>query len=280
MNDNDINVLLDHFVGGLDSSESANIDHKINTIPLWSKTYKQINLVFGSLNAIKEDESQKPAPDGLASKTFQLILEQKKAPQTQPEFIAQKPTFSEQTVSSTSHKRTTSVKPSFLVLSACAGFLLIVAIAVLTSFFGNSTSNNISKPGSVFADNNSSVNNPTDFAVTGSSQQPTSSFFFCSDAVSGSPAEIPFSNNANSFAVNSSEQLVDLTGKSVRSVPEQRETPVRMSCPDNIVVLASQAEGRPIILVQPHRLPGGLQKIQDVVNPSNVDIVTPVNYQK
>ena len=137
MNENDINVLLDHFVGALDSSESSSVTHKINTLPLWSKTYKQINQVFGSLNTIKEEDNKKLAPEGLASKTFQKILEQKKSQQSASEFIAQKSAPSEQTVHPTSRKRIVTVKPSYLVLSACAGFLLIVAFAVLSSFFGS-----------------------------------------------------------------------------------------------------------------------------------------------
>ena len=271
MNENDINVLLDHFVGGLDSSESANVAQKIDTIPVWSKTYSQLYHFFGSLNTIKEQDNQQPAPEGLASKTFQKILEQDKKRRASSEFIAQKSDASEQTVQTKFDKRSFSVKPSFLALSACAGFLFIVALTLSTSFFGNS----MSKPGTGFINTNSTVNNPTDFAVTGASQQPSSPLFFCSDSVSDVPSQIPFSNDVNSFALNSSEQLVDLTGTSVG----QRVNPVKMACPDSsFVVFSSQSEGRPIILVQP--LPSELKNIQNVVNQPHVNFVAPVNYQK
>ena len=281
MNENEINVLLDHFVGALDSSESSSVAQKISTLPVWSKTYKQINQVFGGLNAIKEEDSKKPAPEGLASKTFQKILEQKKAQQSSSEFIAQKSASSEQTVRPTSRKRSNSVKPSVLVLSACAGFLLIFAFAVFSSFFGNSNSTTTPNPTSGFAKGDSSSNNPTNFAVTGSSKEPSSSLFFCSDAVSDSASQIPFSNDVNTFTFNPSEQLVDLTGSSLCPAPEQRGNSVKMYCPDSFVVLSPQSEGHPIILVQPPRhLPGELQKIQNVVNQQNVNFAVPVNYQK
>lgn len=276
MNENEIDVLLDHFVGALDSTESASVAHKINTQPVWSKTYKQINLVFGGLNAIKEEDSKQPAPNGLASKTFQTILEQKKSCQSSPEFIAQKSVEPEQTVRPTSRKRAVSVRPSILAFSACAGFLFIVALTFSKSFLGVSNSKTSNQPNMGFA----SSNNSTDFAVTGSSQQPLSSLFFCSDSIADSANQIPFSNEVNNFAINSSEQLVDLTGSSVHSVSEQRDNPVKMACPDGFVVLSSQPEGRPIIVVQPRHLPGELRNIQNVVDQQNANFVVPVNYQK
>ncbi len=278
MNENDINVLLDHFVGALDSSESSSVAHKINTLPLWSKTYKQINQVFGSLQTIKEEDSKKLAPEGLASKTFQKILEQKKSQQSSSEFIAQKAAPSEQTVHPTSRKRV-SVKPSFLALSACAGFLFIVALAVSTSFFGNSNSSTISNPNQGFAKSDSSSNNPTNFAVTGSSQQPSSSFYFCSDPIDAT-SQNPFSNDVNNLAINSSEQLVDLTGSSVYSASEHRDNSVNMACPDGFVVLSPKSEGRPIIVVPPRHFPRELMNIQDVFDQPNANFVAPVNYQK
>ena len=62
MNENEINVLLDFFVGGLDSTESANVTQKINSHPLWSKTYNQLSRVFSSLDTIKKQNSQQPLP--------------------------------------------------------------------------------------------------------------------------------------------------------------------------------------------------------------------------
>ena len=276
MNEKDINVLLDHFVGALDSTESASVTHKINTIPLWSKTYKQINLVFGSLNSIKEEDSKQSAPEGLANKTFQKILELKKSQQSSPDFIAQKPAPSEPISRSTDRKRPVSIKPSVLALSACAGFLFVVALTFSTSFLGVSDPDSTSNPGKVFVAGKTSSNNSTDFAITGSSQQPSSSMFFCSDSTSSTP--IPFSNEVANLAINSSEQLVDLSGSSVYPAAERRENPVKMACPDGFVVLSSQPEGRPIILVQP--FPDELKKIQNVVNQQNVNFVAPVNYQK
>lgn len=269
MNENEIDVLLDHFVGALDSSESASVTQKINTLPLWSKTYKQINKVFGSLNSLKEEDNKQLAPEGLANKTFQKILEHQNSQQSSPDFIAQKSDSSEQTVRPTSRKRFTSVKPSILALSTCAGFLFIVALTFL--------SNPASKPSSEFANTNSSVNNSTDFAVTGSSQQPSSSLFFCSDPVSDTAAQIPFSNDVHSLAVNASEQLVDLTGSSLCPVSEHRNNAVKMACPDGFVVLSSQPEGRPIIVVQPRHLPG---ELMNVFNQQDDNFVAPVNYQK
>ena len=279
MNENDINVLLDHFVGALDSSESASVTQKINTLPLWSKTYKQINQVFGGLNSLKEEDSKQPAPEGLANKTFQSILEQSKSHQTSSEFIAQKSASTEQSVRPASGKRFSPVKPSVLVISACAGFLFIVGL-FSTSFLGSSN-NTTSNPSMGFASSNTSSNNSTDFAVTGSSQQPSSSLFFCSDSVADSANQIPFSNEGNNnFAVNSSEQLVDLSGSSVYPAVEHRENSVKMACPDGFVVFSSQPEGRPIIVVQPRHLPGELKDIQNVVNQQNANFVVPVNYQK
>lgn len=271
MNENDIDVLLDHFVGALDSTESASVAQKINTLPGWSKTYNQINLVFGSLNTIKEEDSKQPAPEGLASKTLQKILEQKTTQHNSPEFIAQKSDSSEQAVRPTTRKRL-SVKPSILVFSACAGFLFVTALIFSTNNLGVTNP----KPSEF-----TSVNNSTDFAVTGSSQQPSSQLFFCSDPVSDSAAPISFSNDNNSLAVNySSEPMVDLTG-TVPAVAEPRDRYVKMACPDGFVVLSSRPEGRPIIVVQPPRhLPGELQNIQEVVNQPNANFVVPVNYQK
>ena len=271
MNENDINVLLDHFVGGLESSESANVAQKINSLPVWSKTYNQLNHFFGSLKNLKEQDLQQSAPEGLASKTFQRILEQEKSRRASSEFIANKSESSEQTIQTKSGKRSFSAKPSFLALSTCAGFLFIVTLAFSTSFF-----NNTIKPTSEFANDNSTINNSTDFAVTGSSQQPSSPLFFCSDSVSETPSQISFSNDVNNLAVNSSEQLVDLTGSSVNP-SELRQRPVKMACPDGFVVLSPQPEGRPIIVVQPRHLPG---ELNSVVNQPNVNFVAPVNYQK
>ena len=216
---------------------------------------------------------------GLANKTFQKILEHKKTHQNASEFIAQKSDSSEQTVRPASHKRSVSVKPSVLVFSACAGFLFVVALAFSTSLFDSSNSNNAPKPTQGFANNNSPSNNPTDFAVTGSSP---SQLLFCSGSgsVSESAAQAPFSNDLNSFAVNSSEKVVDLTGSSVPSVSEHREKPFNMACPDSVVVLSPLPEGLPIIIVQPRHFPGELRNIQEFVNQPNADFVVPVNYQK
>ena len=84
---------------------------------------------------------------------------------------------------------------------------------------------------------------------------------------------IPFSNNG--IVINPSEQLVDLTPSAGSTIPE-----TIMACPDNFAVLASQPDGRPIILVQPPHFPEELRNIQDVVNTQNVNIVKPVNYKK
>ena len=274
MNENEINVLLDHFVGGLDSAESASVTEKINTLPLWSKTYKQVTHVFGSLNALKEQDSQEPVPEGLAKRTFQSILEQQNIQRESSQFLPKKSSETEQSVSTGRSKRYYSVKPSFFALSACTGFLLVFVLASVTYNYRHSTTNT----NSIAADNaavHNSYNNSFDFAVTGSSQ-PSSPLFTCSNSSEPSMA-IPFSNN--NFAVNSSEQLVDLSPSAGYSASEPYEHTVKMACPDDFVVLASQPEGRPIILVpQPH-FPGELKRIQDVVNTPNVNIVTPVNYQ-
>ena len=274
MNENDINVLLDHFVGGLDSAESASVTEKINTLPLWSKTYKQVTHVFGSLNALKEQDNQQPVPEGLAKRTYQLILEQQNIQRESSQFLPKKSSESEQTVNTGRSKRYLSVKPSFFALSACTGFLLVFVLASVTYNYRHSTTN----PNTIAADNAAAgnlYNNSFDFALTGSSQ-PSSPLFTCSN--SDAAMAIPFSNN--NFAVNSSEQLVDLSPSAGTAASEPYEHTVKMACPDNFVVLASQPEGRPIILVQPPHFPGELRKIQDVVNTPNVNIVTPVNYQK
>ncbi len=276
MNENDINVLLDHFVGGLDSTESASVTQKINSLPLWSKTYKQVTHVFGSLHTLKEQESQQTAPEGLANKTFQRILEQQKTQHSSSQFFAQKSTESEQTVSSARSKRHFSVKPSFLALSACTGFLLVFVIASLTFNYRNPSSD----PNTSFVKDNAavnhSVNDSHNYALAGASQQSSSPLIFCTDSSSEASTPIPFSSN---FVINSSEQLVDLNPSSGVTFSEPMDHTVKMNCSDNFAVFASQPDGRPIVVVQPRHLPDELKNIQNVVNPQNVNIVTPVNYQ-
>ena len=283
MNEKDINILLDHFVGGLDSAELSSVTEKINTLPMWSKTYDQLKRVFGSLNTLKEQNKQQAAPEGLANKTFQKILEnlESEKVQSQSEIFAQKASDSlQQPVHFSSRKRFVSVKPSFLAFSACAGFLFVVVIAFSTQFWGGSNINPVSSD--AYVNSNSSFNNLSSsdaqsaFAVTGAKQS-ASSLFFCSNSTSNAADQNIVSNSVGNLAVNSSEQLVDLTGA---TVPEQRETSVKMACPDSFVVLSSQPNGHPIIVVPQHHLPGELQNVQDVFSQPNANFVVPVNYQK
>ena len=282
MNDNEINVLLDFFVGGLDSTESANVTQKINSHPLWSKTYNQLSRVFSSLDTIKKQNSQQTAPAGLASKTFQRILEQENAQQDNPIYIAQKES-SKQTVQPTSHKRLTSVKPSFLALSACTGFLLVFVLAFVAFSFRNQSVNNFNNIANIkHSSNHSDANTPTDsdfygnFAVTGA-QQPSSSFFFCANNASDDLTPVAFSNN-NSVIINSSQEPVNMVPSSLSSMLEQKVRTIKMACPDNVAVFSSQPNDHQIIIVpQPH-FPNELQDVQDVFNQTNANFVVPVNY--
>lgn len=283
MNENEINVLLDFFVGGLDSTESANVTQKINSRPVWSKTYSQLSRVFGSLDTIKKQNSQQLAPSGLASKTFQKILEQENAQQDNSLYIAQKEP-SKPIEQPTSQKRYSSVKPSFLVLSACTGFLLVFVLAFVAFSFRNPTPNKFNniivdiKPSS----NHSNANTPTDsdfygnFAVTGA-QRPSSSFFFCANNASNESTPVAFSNN-NSVTFNSSEQPVNLVPSNLSVMPEQKAGMIKMACPDNVVVFSSQPNDHPIIVVPQPRFPNELQNVQEVFNQSNANFFVPVNY--
>lgn len=278
MNENEIEVLLDHFVGALDSSESASVAQKINTLPLWSKTYKQINLVFGSLNAVKQEDNQRPAPEGLANKTFQAILEQKKT-QESPNFIAQKAASTEQPARPTSRKRFVPVKPSFLALSACTGFLLVFVLAAISFNFQKTTNIAPMQTPGVAATNAPRANgsapiNSTpcaNFAVTGASQQPSKSLFFCSDSVSGDSTTIPFTPTANNLAVNAPQQM-DI-------MPVSNSTSPNMSCPDNFAVIVSMPEDHPVFIDPYLHCPNGMRNVQNVVAPTNVNFAIPVNYQ-
>lgn len=280
MNENEINVLLDFFVGGLDSTESANVTQKINSHPLWSKTYNQLSRVFGSLETIKKQNNLQSVPAGLAHKTFQKIFEQEPPQQDNSIYIAQKES-SKQTEQSTSRKRFTSVKPSFLALSACTGFLLVFVLAFVAFSFRNQSANNFNNTVvNVNQSSNHSNGTPIEsdfdnFAVTGA-QQPSSSFFFCANA-SNEPTQITFSNN-NNVIFDSAQQPVNLVPSSISDMPEQNVKMVQMACPDNVVVFSSQPNDHPVIIVpQPH-FPNELQNIQDVFNQSNANIVVPVNY--
>lgn len=285
MNENDINALLDFFVGGLDSTESANVTQKINSRPLWSKTYTQISRVFGSLDTVKDQNNQQKPPAGLASKTFQRILEQENAQQDNSVYIAQKETSS-QTDQPTSRKRFTTIKPSFLALSACTGFLLVFVLAFATFSFHNQSGNNLNN---TVVKANSSHNHPIakssantafcdNFAVTGA-QQPSSSFFFCANNAPNEPTQVTFSNNNNSVVINSSQQPVNLIPSSISAMSEHNERMIKMACQDNVVVFSSQPNENPIIVVpQPH-FPNELQNLQDVFNQSKTNFVVPVNYK-
>lgn len=283
MNENDINVLLDYFVGGLDSTESANVTQNINSHPLWSKTYNQLSRVFSSLDTIKKQNSEQLAPAGLASKTFQKILEQENAKQDNPIYIAQKDT-AKQTIQPNSRKRFTSVKPSFLALSACTGFLLVFVLAFVTFNFNNPSVNNHNNAlVNTQSLSNHSNGTPTDaefcgnFAVTGA-RQPSSSFFFCANNAPNESTPASYSNN-NNFTIDSSELPGNLVPSPISAISEQKDRMIKMACPDNVVVLSSQPNEQPIVVVPQRHFPNELQNVQDVFNQSNANFVVPVNYK-
>lgn len=292
MNENEINVLLDQFVDGLDTSESASVIRKINTRPLWSDTYKRINKIFGALKAIHEQTLQQP-PVGLASRTFQRIMEQNS--QNAPAFIANSEPAYSSAAAQSPRRKSAKVKPSFLALCVCAGFLLVTtpaawlymgtgAVSGLNSAFisQNNGISPVSKPNN-FA--------PHYFAQTGIPVQQNSPLTFCSHKNAISTQIVPCNYNANSelFAVNSANSA-DSISEGVQEPVPARYLPcsnyVQMSCPDGCVVLVPQAGcAQPLVVIPSKQMPNELQRVQNVVNPSytpaaHASFVMPVNYQK
>ncbi len=276
MNENDLNVLLDYFVGGLDPSESANVITKINSNPQWEKSYKQLSKIFGRLSTLKEQDNQQPAPDGLAHRTFQKILDLEKSPSVSSDYVAQRESSSPAVPESASKKRSATVKPSILAMCACVGFLCIF-LPSLTFFTGSKEVTVVPAGTAPQLTQTAPILQP--IAQTNAPSNNSPGFTFCSN----SPSEMitPIQNvNPNSFTIRPTDtEIVDL---SPHSVPVQNNNKIEMSCPDNVVVFASQAEGQPIIIVPQNQqsLEINNVKVPVIVNANNVNIVVPVNYQK
>lgn len=158
MNENDLELMLDCFVEGIDENESSDIQRRMSVSPSMTRAYTKISDIFSPLKHLKDiDQAANCAPVGLANKTFQKIflLEQERKSQRTPSLDSSKlntAAFSPRTYidSTPTRKENQSnrflARPSSIVACICAGFLLILLPAFYYNPAGFNGSNLVKIP--------------------------------------------------------------------------------------------------------------------------------------
>ncbi len=283
MNENEINVLLDRFVDGLDVSESDRVTELIDSQPVWSDMYKRINNVFGCLEIERRHGYSQEPPRGLVNRTLQRLADYDQSHQTSSStsgFTANRSN------TANSSQRSSKIKPSFLAMCVCAGFLLITVPAAWLLFAGQiaDTSNSASFVSATHSsDNPYAINNscPHNFAFTGYQAQPDSALTFCSNSNSSDESTlVSCSNSGQPYTINNADyQLVDLSGNNSNLKTDN----AKIACPDGCVVLVSHPNMRPVVVVPEKQLPAELHDVQNCINPGpaiNNSFVVPVSYRQ
>ena len=297
LREKDLEVLLDNFVGALDSSRSATVIAKINSNSQWSKDDEQISKIFKPLSELKKQENNQPAPIGLANRTIQKIRDLEKAPKPALDnsrpvpaaFVAQTEKARPAVPASSSTKRYSNIKPSYLALCVCAGFMFIV----IPAFMVFSVTGGAGEPGDSQLTSNGSDPIISERALLAENPHSYPEFTFCNDSLTNLTSYHNANNNSivyptNRETISDSDQFIPTSGQFVNitdpSLPVQNPQQVKMACPDNYVVLVPQpeSEGRPIALIPQDQSPVELNDHFTPVNfnANRVNIIAPVNYQK